>query len=482
MEREDPQFARRWLILAVVGIAQLMVVLDVTVVNVALPSAQKALHFTNSERQWIITGYSLAFASLVLLGGKISDLFGRKWTFVAGLCGFSIASVVGGASQSFAMFVGARVVQGAFAAVLAPAALSLVTTTFAGSSERNTAFGIFGAIAGSGASLGLLLGGVLTQILDWRYVMFVNVLFAAVAVAGALTLLRNERSAERPRLDLPGTASVSAGLFAVVFGFSHADTTTWSNPVTLASLAAGVLLLALFAAIEARSAHPLLPLRVLADRNRGAALLSIVIAAASMFGVFLFLSYYLQLIRGYSPIKTGLAFLPMSLVLVATSTIAAAKLRSRMGPRPLVVTGMGLAAASMAYLTRLGVHSAYAIDILPALIALGIGLGLVFSTALNSATFGVEARDAGVASATVNTMQQVGGSVGTALLSTVAASATAGVGAAAAVHGYTTAFEWSAVMFVIGAIVPALLFSRVPATADSTARSEPLARADTARR
>jgi EmrB/QacA subfamily drug resistance transporter len=483
----NPHHERRWTILAILGIAQLMVVLDATIVNIALPSAQKALHFSNDNRQWIVTGYSLAFGSLLLLGGKVSDLFGRKWTFVAGLSGFAIASAVGGAAQSFAMLAGARVFQGAFGALLAPAALSLLTTTFTETSERNRAFGIYGAIAGSGASVGLLLGGVLTQTLNWRFSMYVNLVFALVAVGGALVLLHNVRPATRPKIDVPGTLTVTGGLFALVYGFNHAQTTSWGNSITIAVLAAGVLLLAVFAWIERRSTHPLLPLRVVSDRNRAAAFLAMLLSAAAMFGVFLFLTYYLQQTRGYSPIRTGLAFLPMTAVIMVTAVMATTRLRGRFGPRVLVFAGMGLGAVAMLILTTLGVASSYVTLILPALLLMGVGLGLVFSTAINSATLGVVPRDAGVASATVNASQQVGGSLGTALLSTIAASATAsflsgsrptsGLIAQAAVHGYTTAFAVSAGIFALGAVITGLLFERRAAQAEydeSEAAAEPV--------
>jgi EmrB/QacA subfamily drug resistance transporter len=478
MTDENPQHSRRWSILALLGLAQLMVVLDVTVVNVALPSAQTALHFSNDSRQWIVTAYSLAFGSMLLLGGKLSDLFGRKRTLIGGATGFALASALGGAAQSFTMLAGARALQGAAGALLAPAALSLLTTTFTERSQRNKALGIYGAIGGSGASIGLLLGGVLTQLLDWRWVMYVNVLLAAPVIAGALALLRNETHVGRPRLDLPGTATVSAGLFAIVFGLSHAETATWSNALTLASLASGVALLALFAWIESRSREPLLPLRVLTDRYRSASLVSMLIASASMFGVFLFLTYYLQQNLGYSPIMSGLAFLPMTVVLIAVATTASTKLRGLFGPGLLVAAGMAISAAGMLYLTQLGVHASYAADILPTLLAVGVGLGLIFPTAINNGTLGVDPADAGVASAAVNTSQQIGGSIGTALLSTIAASATTAylssshgpsIAAHAAVHGYTTAFAWSAAAFAAGAILAALLFGRANPAAEHSA-------------
>jgi EmrB/QacA subfamily drug resistance transporter len=466
----NPHHERRWAILAVLGIAQLMVVLDATIVNIALPSAQKALHFSNDNRQWIVTAYSLAFGSLLLLGGKISDLFGRKWTFIAGLSGFALASAVGGAAQSFVMLAAARAFQGAFGALLAPAALSLLTTTFTATSERNKAFGIFGAIAGSGASVGLLLGGLLTQYLDWRFSMYVNSVFAVIAGSGAAVLLHNQAPTVKPRLDTPGVATVSLGLLALVYGFNHAQTTSWGNGLTLGVLGAGVVLLAAFAAIERRVHSPLLPPRVVQDRNRSGAYLSMGLAAVAMFGVFLFLTYYLQVNRGYSPVTTGLAFLPMTVVVMLTAIIATTRLRSRVGPRPLVVAGMTLGGAAMLILRGIGTDSSYAADILPALVVMGAGLGLVFSTVMNNATLGVEPEDAGVASATVNAAPQVGASLGTALLSTLAASATTSFAAGhrptpalmaqAAIHGYTTAFTVSAGVFAVAAVIAGLLFTR----------------------
>ena len=468
MTETNPHHERRWAILFVLGLAQLMVVLDATVVNIALPSAQKALHFSNDNRQWIVTSYALAFGSLLLLGGKIADLFGRKWTFVIGLAGFALASAAGGAAQSFGMLAGARAVQGAFGALLAPAALSLLTTTFTDVRERGKAFAVYGAVAGSGASVGLLLGGVLTQVLDWRYTMFVNLIFAVVAIMGALALLHNQRPAERPRFDIPGIVTVTAGLFSLVYGLNHAQTTSWGNPTTLGFLAAGVVLLAAFVGIERRVSHPLLLLRVVSDRTRGGALASIGIAAAAIFAVFMFLTYYMQQNLGFSPIVNGLAFLPMTATIIFSAALASTRLLPRIGPRALIVTGMLLGAGGMAYLAGIGVHSSYWSAVFPSLLVMGIGFGMIFAPSMATATFGVAPHDAGVASALVNANQQIGGSVGVALLSTVAASATtsfltthhsgAGAIAAATVHGYTTAFLWSAGIFAIGAIVAALLF------------------------
>jgi EmrB/QacA subfamily drug resistance transporter len=442
-ELANPDRSRRWLIFGVLALAQLMVVLDATVVNIALPSAQQALHFSVSERQWVVTAYALAFGSLLLLGGRISDVFGRKWTLIVGLSGFAIASAVGGAATSFAMLVAARGLQGAFAALLAPAALSLLTITFTEPGERGKAFGIYGAIAGGGGAAGLLLGGFLTEYLSWRWSLYVNLVLAVPAALGALALLHNQALEVKPKFDVPGTLAAIGGLFSLVYGFSVAETHGWSSGLTIGFLAASAALLATFVAIERRVEHPLLPLRIVLDRDRGGSYLAMLLTSAGLFGVFLFLTYYLQQTLGFSPVKTGLAFLPMIGVLVVASTLATSILQPKLGPRPLVPLGMLFAGAAMLLLTRLGTNSSYLSDVLPALLVTG------------------------VASAMVNTSQQIGGSIGTALLNTLAASATtaylvarphtASVAAHAAVHGYTTAFWWSAGIYLAGAILAALV-------------------------
>ena len=296
----------RWLILVIVAVAQLMVVLDATVVNIALPSAQHALGFPNSDRQWIVTAYALAFGSLLLLGGRIGDMFSRKRVFITGLAGFALASALGGAATSFETLVLARALQGAFGALLAPAALGTLTSTFTDRRERGRAFAVYGAVSSGGAGVGLILGGVLTQYLSWRYTLYVNLIFAAFAIAGALAWIRGGRPATRPRLDWPGTVLSSAGLFLIVFGFSRAETAGWAAPLTVTCLVAGPLLLAAFVAAERRSAHPLLPLRVILDRTRGGSYAVLGLTGIALFGVFLFLTYYLQLIKGYSPVTSGL--------------------------------------------------------------------------------------------------------------------------------------------------------------------------------
>jgi EmrB/QacA subfamily drug resistance transporter len=445
-----------------------MVVLDATIVNIALPSAQQALGFSDGSRQWIVTAYALSFGSLLLLGGRLGDLLGRKRVFIMGLAGFATASAIGGLAQSFGVLVVARALQGGFAALLAPAALSLLTTTFTIPSERNKAFGVFGVIAGSGAAVGLILGGALTEYLDWRWCMYVNLILAVPAAIAALRLLGGETaSAAKTRIDIPGTITASAGLFGLVYGFSNAETHGWGTPLTIAALAAGVTLLAVFVAIERRVEHPLLPMRVVAHRGRGGAYLAVAIAAAGMFGVFLFLTYYMQQTLGFSPLKTGLAFIPMMAVIMPTGAIGQTRLVPRFGARRLVTIGMALGATGMLILTGVTVDSNYATHVLPGLMVMGLGLGLIMAPAMSTATLGVDRRDAGVASAMVNTGQQIGGSIGTALLSTLASGAAHGYGAAhraaadlaaqATVHGYTTAFTWSAAIFAAGALAAWLL-------------------------
>jgi EmrB/QacA subfamily drug resistance transporter len=458
---------RRWWILGVLGIAQLMVILDSTIVNIALPTAQHELHFSNADRQWIVTAYSLAFGSLLLLGGRIGDMVGRKRALIIGLVGFAVASAIGGASVDFAMLVIARTVQGAFGALLAPSVLALLTTTFSDPGERGKAFGIYGAIAGAGGALGLLLGGTLTSYVSWRWTLFVNLVFAATATVGALRWLKNDEGVDHDPLDLPGLFLEAGGLFSLVFGFSHAETTKWSDPFTIGFLVAGVLLLATFASFETRAKHPLLPPRVVLNRTRGGSTLAMLFASVGIFGVFLFLTYYLQATLGFSPVKTGVAFLPLVAALAAVAQVSNRILLPRVGPKPIVPIGLLLSAAALFGLHLVGLHSSYVSHVLPYLIVLGIGFGLSAAPAFSTGTLGLAPRDAGVGSATLNTAQQVGGSIGTALLNTLAASAASSylVGRAltpanlqlALLHSYTTAFLWSSFIFVAGALVAGLV-------------------------
>ena len=450
---------RRWLILGVIALAQLMVVLDATIMNIALPSAQRALGFTTVDRQWVVTAYTLTFGSLLLLGGRLADLIGRKVTFLVGLIGFAGVSAIGGASVNFVMLVTARACQGAFAALLVPSALSLLTTTFTEPKDRGKAFGVYGAIAAAGGAVGLLLGGVLTEYLSWRWTLYVNLIFAGAAFVGGALLLTRQRPRVKPKLDIPGVLLVSGGLFCLVYGFSNAATHNWHTPSTWGFLVAGAALLVMFAIWQARAANPLLPPRVVRDRNRGGAYASMLIASAGMFATFLFLTYYLQQTLGYTPVVTGFAFLPIAGGIAVSANLSTIVLMPRIGPKPLVATGMLVGAAAMTWFAQLGQHTAYVDGVLGPLILTGIGLGMVIAPSINAGTYGVAPRDAGVASATVTVGQQLGASIGTSLLNTIFASAVTSYIAAhiasarvigrpaltgmALAHGYDTAFWWT---------------------------------------
>jgi len=462
----------RWLTLTTVGLAQLMVILDSTVVNIALPRAQADLGFSNGDRQWVITAYSLAFGSLLLLGGRLSDLIGRKRAFIIGLVGFALASAIGGAAPNFGVLVTARAFQGGFGALLAPTALAVLTTTFTIPKERARAFGVFGAIAGAGGAIGLLLGGFLTQDINWRWNLYINVAIAVVAIVGALIFVPTvERVGERPKLDVPGTVLVSGGLFFLVYGFSNAYTDGWGAADSWGMLIASGVLLIAFVLWLRRAKHPLLPLHVILDRNRGAAYTSILLSAIGMFTIFLFVTYYMQVALKYTPIQTGLSFLPMIGMLVIAAQLGTNFLVPRLGPKILVPIGMLLAVTGMIMLTGLNLSSGYVANILPPLMILGFGMGTIMPASMQTATLGVDRQFAGVASALVNTSQQVGGSIGTALINTLAATAatsyitdhlpsTPAVAAQAAIHSYQTAYWWGASAFAIGAVMAALLFRR----------------------
>ncbi len=468
----SPTSSRRWWTLVTVGIAQLMVVLDATVVNIALPSAQADLGFSDGDRQWVITAYSLAFGSLLLFGGRLSDLIGRKRAFIIGLIGFAAASALGGAAPDFGTLVAARALQGVFGALLAPTALAVLTTTFTIPRERARAFGVFGAIAGAGGALGLLLGGVLTEQLNWRWNLYINVFIAIVAIVGAMLFVTKiERTGARPRLDVPGTILVSGALFSLVYGFANAETEGWESPWTWGLLAAAGVLLTGFVWWQSRASHPLLPLAIVKDRNRAAAYSSILIAGAGMFGIFLFVTYFLQSSLGFSPIQTGLSFLPMIVTLVLAAQLSTNVLLPRFGPKLMVPFGMAIGVMGMLLLTRLTLDSTYAANVLPALILLGLAMGSIMPPSMQTATLGVDRHFAGVASAMVNTSQQVGGSIGTALLNTIAATATvdfiaahagdtADLAARGAVAGYAIAYAWGAGFFALGGVISAIVFRR----------------------
>ena len=462
---EEPDPKRYWS-LAVIAVAQLMIVLDASVVIVALPSAQRALHISVANRQWVMSAYTLAFGSLLLLGGRIADYLGRRRMFIIGLLGFGVASALAGLAQDPAMLFGARALQGAFAAVMAPAALSLLTVTFTEPHERARAFGVYGAIAGGGAAIGLVLGGTLTQLASWRWTLLINVPIALVAAVAASRVIRESRGQSRSGYDLPGAVTVTGALFLLVYGFTVAGTHGWAAPLTIALLVGAAVLMGTFTAIELRTKHPLLPLRVVLDRNRGGSYLASLLVGSAMLGTFLFLTYFFQGTLHYSALKTGFAFLPFSGGIIIGAGLAS-RLLPRIGPRALMITGLALAAGGLVWFTGLTADTSYLTHVLPPEILVSLGMGMTFVPMSSTALIGVEPEDAGVASALVNTTQQVGGSLGTALLNTVAASAAAsylashakGVAAVqtAAVHGYTTAFTVSAVLLAGAAVVAGVL-------------------------
>jgi EmrB/QacA subfamily drug resistance transporter len=483
VESSSARTSGRWLALVCISVAQLMVALDATVINIALPSAQRGLHIAVAERQWVVTAYTLAFGGLLLLGGRLADTLGRRRTFLVGLAGFASASAAAGAAQSFGWLLAARGAQGAFAALLAPTALSLLAITFVEARERAKAFAVFGAIAGTGGALGLLLGGLLTEYVQWRWCLFINVPVALAALAAGRRVLLDVPGRKNTRLDLLGAVLVTGGLVSVVFGLSEAATRGWSSATTLAALSVGAGLLVGFVAVEATSADPLLPLRIPGDRNRGGASLAIGLSVVALYGLFLLLTYDFQVVLGYSPAKAGLAFLPMSAAVMVSSTMISRVLMPVVAPRVLMVPGLLLGAAGMAILTQLQPDAAYTAYALPAEILLGLGMGAVFVPAFSTATTGVDQREAGVASAVANTAQQIGASFGTALLNTIAATATAaylaahvlGSGArpgalirSGLVHGYAAAAGWAAIILVVAAVLVGLLVdARRPAPSDS---------------
>jgi EmrB/QacA subfamily drug resistance transporter len=455
---QDPQ---RFRALFIIAIAQLMIVLDASVVTIALPSAQQALHISVQNRQWALTAYTLAFGGLLLIGGRVADFLGRKRMFVISLLGFAAASALGGLAQDAAMLFGARALQGAFAAIMAPASLSLLTVTFTEARERARAFGVYGAVAGGGAAIGLVLGGLLTQYASWRWTLLINTPIAIVTALAASRYVRESKSEGERRYDLPGAFSATAGLLLLVYGFTRAGSSGWGSVPTVAMLAVGALLLVTFVLVERGSRAPLLPLRVVMDRNRGGSFLASLLVGIALMGTFLFLTYYLQGTLHYSALKSGFAFLPFSGGIIVSAMVASQVL-PRTGPRVLMTGGLAMATLGLAWFTQIGAHTAYLTHVLPAELIVSTGLGFVFVPFSSTALVGVAHQDAGVASALVNATQQVGGSLGTALLNTIFTSAMTsyllvhhGPGAqlVAPVHGYTVGFMASAVILALAMAV-----------------------------
>ncbi|GHC75487.1 MFS transporter [Streptomyces flavofungini] len=429
--------------------AQLLVVLDGTIVNIALPSAQRALDMSDASRQWAITAYALAFGGLLLIGGRISGVLGHRRTFLVGLAGFAAASALGGAAVSPGMLFGARALQGVFAALLAPAGLSLLTITFTEPRARGRAFGVFAAVGAAGSAVGLVAGGLLTEYASWRWCLYVNVPLALLAVVGATFVPKDRPAGDGGRLDVPGALLSAGGFAAVVYAFNEAEPRGWGSGRVLALLAAGAVLLGAFVAVELRAPRPLLPLRILVHRARAGAFLAITLLFVAMFGFYLFMSYYTQTVLGYSPVEAGLTLIVNALAALVGATFIAGKLHGRARPVALVVPGLLAAAAGMFLLTRLTADSGHVfwLYLVPSLTLTGLGLGCVLPPTASLATAGMRGHDIGAASAAYNASQQLGAALGTALLNTIASSAAATYLAghrdasptAASVHGYTSA-------------------------------------------
>ncbi|AEW94984.1 MULTISPECIES: MFS transporter [Streptomycetaceae] len=472
---ETHLYPRRWQALTFIVIAQLMTALDGTIVNIALPTAQADLGISDANRQWVITAYALAFGGLLLLGGKIADQWGRKRTFLTGLAGFAVVSAIGGAATGGPALFIARAGQGAFAALLVPAALSLLASMFTEPKERAKAFGIYGAIAGAGGVLGVVMGGLLTEYATWRWTLLVNVPIAAVAfIGGARVIPEIKAAGPRTRLDIPGVVLSTAGLALLVYAFANAEHAGWSAPLTVVPGIAAVVLLAAFVLVQTKTKDPLLPLRIVTERNRAGAFLVAGLTVVALFADFLFLTYYFQTVLGYSALKTGLAFVPMGLGMIIGAVQLAARASIRFRPRTVMLSGLITAAAGMALLTLITPHTNYLAIVLPGVLLFGLGSGAALMPAVSMATHGVRPEDAGAASALVNTAQQIGGAVGIALLNTLAASATAGYLAGRTttqavqldglVHGYTTGFWWSVAVLLLAALLAAVLVNAKPPT------------------
>jgi EmrB/QacA subfamily drug resistance transporter len=448
----------RWLVLVIVCLAQFMVVLDATVVNIALPSIQTGLHFSDADLQWVINAYTLVFGGFLLLGGRAADLLGRKRLFLAGVALFSVASLLNGLAQSSSMLIAGRALQGLGGALVSPAALSILMTSFPGTQERTKALGVWSAIVAGGAASGLLLGGVLTDLLSWEWIFFINVPVGVLAVAAALRFVPESRDESAHRaFDLAGATTVTTGLVALVYGIVKAQEYGWGSTRTMGTLALAALLLAAFVAIERRSAAPLVRLSMFRTRTLTAANVSMMLVASGMFSMFFFASLYVQEVLGYSPLKAGLAFLPVTLGMMAGAGVAQSAIR-RFGPRGVGVVGVSLAALGMLWLTGLPVQGSYVSDLLVGLLPMSVGMGLTFVPVTLLATAGVAPEDSGLASGLLNTSQQVGGALGLAILSTLSANHATSVladGASrpeALLAGWHVGFTGGAIVLVLAAL------------------------------
>jgi EmrB/QacA subfamily drug resistance transporter len=462
----DGRHDRRWSALAVVLAAQFMVILDIAIVNVALPAIKSDLHFSQENLQWVITAYAILFGGVLLLGGRLADLLGRRRLFVAGVGLFTVSSLLSGLAWSEHSLIAFRAVQGLGGALLAPAALSILMTTFAEGSERNIALGIWGAASGSGGAAGVLLGGVLTSYLHWSWIFFINVPVGVAVIAVSPWLLRESKVAREHRhFDVAGAASVTAGLMVLVYAMTRAAQHGWGDATTVALLVASAVLLAAFVLIELRSRLPLLPMRIFRVRSVAAANAIAVIVAAVAFSMFFLLTLYLQEVQRYSAVETGVAFVAITLTIIAFSNVAQT-LVTRIGPRRVLTTGLVLAAGSLAFLARLPVHGDYFVHVFPALVVGGVGLAFCFVPMTIAGLSGIASEDAGVASGLINTSRQIGGAVGLAAISTIAASSTsryaeghAGATALsgnALTYGFQIGFYVLAALAIAGAVIAAL--------------------------
>ncbi|MFM9706310.1 MFS transporter [Streptomyces galilaeus] len=460
------------LALFVIAAAQLMVVLDATITNIALPAIQTDLGVTDADLAWIVNSYALAFGGLMLLGGKAGDLFGRRRMFQVGIGVFTLASLLGGFAPDEGLLIGARILQGVGAALAAPSALALITTTFPAGRSRNTAMGVYAAMGGVGATVGMLLGGVLTDALDWRWVFFINIPIGLAVLAGTKSLVEAER--HPGRLDVPGAVTGTGGLITLVYGITRGGEHGWTDGLALVSFAVAAVLLSAFLAIQSRANDPMMPLRLLKDRNRSGSYATMLFVGAGMFATFYFLTLYMQLILGYSAVRTGFAYLPFSVGMGAAAAISS-KLVSHLPPRLIAGPGLLVAAGGMLWFSTLGTDSSYAAHLMPAMFVTALGLGMSFVPMTLGAVSGVAHQDTGMASALLNTAQQVGGALGLAALSTISTSAAddrlpdaaanlyRAMGAKdfpllakageALTHGYTMAFVAAAVMFLAGLVV-----------------------------
>jgi EmrB/QacA subfamily drug resistance transporter len=460
---------RRWIALALLCVAQFMVVLDASIVNVALPSIGTALDFSQDNLSWVVNAYVLTFGGFLLLGGRMADLLGRRRVFMGGLVLFALASLAGGLATNDSQLIAARAVQGLGAAILSPAALSIVTTTFRDGAERNKALGVWGAVAGSGGAAGVLLGGVLTQYLGWEWVLWVNVPIGIAAAAIAPTLLAESRSESQSRtFDVAGAVSITAALSLLVYAVVDANSAGWGSTQTIGLLGVSALLFAAFVAIERRSSSPVVPFRIFRIQTVTGANVVGLLIGASLFSMFFYISLYMQQVLGYSAIKTGLSYLPLALMIIVAAGVAS-QLTTKIGFKPVLAAGMVFIAAGLLWFSQVSPDGGYLSDILGPSILAAIGLGLAFVTSTIAAVSGVADHEAGLASGLINTTQQVGGALGLAVLSAIAISVTgSSLSPAALTDGFQSAFLAGAGIAVLGLIATLTLIR----TSDSRAHVE----------